>query len=84
MDNNNNTDDEGSFCNPATSTKTSPKTFASFVSSSLTPSGGPLEWDALAMCTYDLDYGGERARGRLRDEFGVSLFDLVTYSRIKD
>ena len=73
VDNNNNTDDEGSFCNPATSTTTSPKTSASFVSSSLTPSRGPLEWDAL-MCTYDLDYGGERAKGRLRDEFGCFTF----------
>ena len=33
---NNNTDDEGSFCDPSTSTTTSPKTSASFVTSSLT------------------------------------------------
>ena len=36
VDTNNNTDDEGSLCAPATSTTTSPKTSASFVSSSLT------------------------------------------------
>ena len=33
---NNNTDDEDSFCDPSTSTTTSPKTSASFVTSSLT------------------------------------------------
>ena len=32
----NNTDDEGSFCDPSTSTATSPQTSASFVTSSLT------------------------------------------------
>ena len=36
VDTNNNADDEGSLCAPATSTTTSPKTSASFVSSSLT------------------------------------------------
>ena len=33
---NNNTDDEGSLCDPSTSTTTSPKTSASFVTSALT------------------------------------------------
>ena len=36
VDTNNNADDEGFLCAPATSTTTSPKTSASFVSSSLT------------------------------------------------
>ena len=36
VDTNNNTDDDGSLCDPSTSTTTSPKTSASFVTSSLT------------------------------------------------
>ena len=36
VDTNNNTDDKGSFCDPSTSTSTSPKTSVSFVTSSLT------------------------------------------------